>query len=262
MKKFFLLLALFSLIVVTTSCQKPAEVTLTKYFQAMSHNDRDSMSSMAVEPKNIEYKSYKIVSIGEPEIVAYDLSSLVEQERQMTQDMQAKAREAGDKRDEMLDLEDELDTTRSRSGKRKLRQQIEEAEAAFKAAEAGYKDFVKQRAELRKKIEVEKSLVKLSASIDSRAEIYTGNVEKTRADVKITLPDDTVKDYVFILIRYKFVVEERELPNRLVILKIQTVEDFEADMAAAAEEKEMTSEEVAEEQPAEEKNEEGGENPQ
>jgi hypothetical protein len=259
MKKFFLLMAVFGLIVVMTSCQKPEEVTLTKYFQAMGHNDNDTMASMALEPKDIEYKSYKIVSVSEPEKLDYELPILIEKEKEITGNMRTKAREATDKRDEMLDLEDELEITRSSRRRSQLKTEIEGAEAAFKETEAEYKDLVRARDDMRKKIDMAKSLVNLSASIDSRPEVYKGHKEATRADVKVTLPDGTEKDYVFLLVRYKFVVDERELPSRMVIEKIQTLEDYNADQAEATEEKEMATEEVTEEQPVEEQKDEGAE---
>lgn len=257
MKKIFLLMAVFGLIVVTTSCQKPEEVTLTKYFQAMGHNDNDTMASMALEPKDIEYKSYKIVSISEPEKVDYELPALIEKEREITRQMGDKARDATDKRDEMLDLQDELEITRSSRRRGQLKQEIEDAETAFKEAESQYKDLVKARDDIRKLIEMEKSMVNLSASIDSRPEVYKGHLEKIRMDVKVTLPDETEKDYVFLLGKYYFVVNERELPSRLVIKKIQTVEDYNAEQAKAAEEAQMTTEEVTEEPPVEEQKDEG-----
>ena len=237
-----MLIALFGLIVIMTSCQQPEEVTLSQYFQAMAHNDRDTMASMAIEPKNIEYKSFEVVKIGEPVIAEYKLPALIQESTQIKKDMTTKAREASDKRDEMLDIQDEMDETRSRRRKNELKEEFAAAEEAFKAAETQYKDLVKERDRVKREIEKERALVRLSASIDNRAEIYKGEVHTIRTDVKITLPEGEVKDYVFVLIKYMLKVEDRVLPNRFILLRIQTLEDFNAEEAAAALVKEMEKE--------------------
>jgi hypothetical protein len=255
MKKHLVLIALFGLIVIMTSCQQPEEVTLSQYFQAMAHNDRDSMASMALEPKNIEYKSFEVITIAEPVIGEYALPALIQESTQIKKDMTDKAREASDNRDEMLDIQDEIDETRSRRRKKELQEEMTAAQEAFKAAESQYKELVKERDRVKREIEKERTLVRLSANIDNRAEIYQGEVHTIRTDVKITLPEGEVKDYVFVLIKYMLKVDERVLPNRYILLKIQTLEDFNAEEAAAALVKEMEKEkqeEVGEEEVKEE----------
>jgi hypothetical protein len=66
MKKILLLVALMMLIMITTSCQKPEEITLSKYFQAMKAKDRDTMAAMAAEPMALEFKSWELVSSDAP----------------------------------------------------------------------------------------------------------------------------------------------------------------------------------------------------
>ena len=61
MKRTFLLLAVFMLIIVINSCQKAEEAIVSQYFQAMKNNDRDTMSAMALEPKDVEFKSYEFL---------------------------------------------------------------------------------------------------------------------------------------------------------------------------------------------------------
>jgi len=67
MKKYLLVIALISLILVMTSCKKQEEVTISKYFQAMLHGEKgdiNTMSAMALEPVYIQYESYKIISVS------------------------------------------------------------------------------------------------------------------------------------------------------------------------------------------------------
>ena len=79
MKKIILLAALFSLIFGMTSCQTGEDVTVEKYFQAMKHNDKDTMSAMAVEPKDLEYKAFKIIKVSEPQVTELALPGMEKQ---------------------------------------------------------------------------------------------------------------------------------------------------------------------------------------
>src|SRR5512136_1600873 len=79
MKKILVLIALLSLIMITTSCQKPEEVTLSKYFQAMKAKDRDTMAAMAAEPVAMEFKSWELVSTEPPDSQDVALPAMIQE---------------------------------------------------------------------------------------------------------------------------------------------------------------------------------------
>ncbi len=255
MKKSVFLIVLFGLMFVMVSCQKAPEVTVTKYFQAMKHNDKGTMSSMAVEPKFVEFKSYKILPVSEPIIDEYKLPAMLQKMEDAKKKRKELAMYATDKRDEVEDLKDELSETRRASRKKELKKQIEDAEVVFYKAEQDFKNLVKDMGELKKKINFEKNLVSVSTGIKNNPETYSGKVEKSIVRVNVVLADESEKEYVFVLIKYAFVVNEKELSSRLVILTIQTTEEFEKTSQIAAEEVPTPTEEVSEEVPAEDKNE-------
>jgi len=255
MKKVLFLIVLFGLIFVMTSCQKSEEVTVSKYFQAMSHNDKDTMSSMAAEPKHLEYKSYKIVSVDEPLTLEYKLPALVQKLDESKKEKNNLALEAGDKRDDVEDLKDELDETRRASKKRELRKKIEEAEVAFYQAEQGYKDLVKKIGELKKKIEFERNIINLSTGIKKNAEMFQGVVNQSVVKTKVTLKNDVENEYVFVLTKYVFTVNEKERPSRWIIIKIMSADEYEKEMKEVQQDVSPTTEEVTEETPTEKKDE-------
>jgi len=249
MKKLVFLIVLFGLMFVMVSCQKAPEVTVTKYFQAMKHNDKGTMSSMAVEPKFVEFKSYKILPVSEPMVEEYKLPAMLQKMEDAKKKRKELAMYATDKRDEVEDLKDELSETRRASRKRELKKQIEDAEVVFYKAEQDFKNLVKDMGELKKKINFE------STGIKNSPETYSGKVEKSIVRVNVVLADESEKEYVFVLVKYAFVINEKELSSRLVILTIQTAEEFEKASQIAAEEVPTPTEEVSEEVPAEDKNE-------
>ena len=98
MKKILLLLVLSSLFFLSNSCQKPEEMIVTKYFQAMKNDDRDVMTSMAIEPKYFRFESYEIVSISEPVINDAPLPVYMEELKAVEKKRADQARIALDKK--------------------------------------------------------------------------------------------------------------------------------------------------------------------
>lgn len=224
MKKTVLLLLALSLIVIMTSCQKAEKVVISKYFQAMKHDDRDTMSAMSAEPKDLEFTSFEVVSIGEPVIGDAELQNFIKQLDGIKKQMKEQAMKAGDFRDEVLDLEDELEDTRRASKKRELKKKIEDAKKNQEEAEKKYKDLLLERNKTKKKIQVEKNYITLSIGQRENIEEYTGKTYTSKTVVSVTLTDDKVVDYEFLLRRYEFLQNEKVIPNRLSIIKIQALE--------------------------------------
>jgi hypothetical protein len=255
MKKLLLLVVLFGFMFVMVSCQKAPEVTVTKYFQAIKHNDKGTMSSMAVKPKFLQFKSYKISSVSEPVIGEYQLPILLQKMEEAKKQRKDLAIMASEKRDEVEALKDELSETRRASRKNELKKQIENAEVEFYAAEQEFKNLVKDMGGLKKQIEYERNLVNISTGITTNPENYIGKTEESTVRVNVVLTDESEAEYVFVLVKYAFMLNERELPSRLVILTIQTAEEFKKASQMAPKDVPSPTEEVSEEDPAEATNE-------
>lgn len=252
MKKFTALVAVFGLVFFMTSCSKPEEVTVTKYFQAMSHNDADTMGSMAVEPKNLEYDSYKIIGVSEPLVEEFQLPNLVQMLDDLKKERQKQLNIVRDLQDEIDEFNFEIGETRRRSRKAQLQQQIAEKEEAMKIETDKFRQLVADMGSVKNQIEQERNLVKLSAGIKQSPEIYAGETMTSRVDTNVVFKDGSVADYVFELIKYELKVEDRVLPSRLVILKIQSKEEYEKAKAEAEVPVDVPEEEVTEQAPAQE----------
>lgn len=246
MKKFTALVAVFGLVFIMTSCSKPEEVTVTKYFQAMSHNDSDTMGSMAVEPKNLEYDSFKITGVSEPLVEEFQLPSLMQMLEELKKERQKQLNTVRDMQDEIDELNFELGETRRRSRQAQLRQQISEKEEAMKVETDKFRQLVADMGSVKNKIEQEQNLVKLSVGIRESPEIYTGQTLLSRVDTHVVFKDGSENDYVFELIKYELKVEDRVLPSRLVILKIQSKDEYEKAKADAEIPADVPEEEVTE----------------
>jgi hypothetical protein len=250
MKKTILLLALFSLIVLLTSCQKGEEVTVSKYFEAMTHNDKDTMQAMAIEPKDIEFKKFEVVSIEEPVVVELQLPSL---EKKMVDLVAARKKQidiAMDKKYAVEDLQDELEDTRRRSKKDELKKKIEDAQVEQVIETEKVKKIMLDINNTKKAISREKSLVKTSTGIDRDYELYTGETHTSNILIKVTLLEGSTQDYVFMLRKNILKKGETTRNGRLIITKIATPEEIEKEKQAVEEAQNTESQEVTEETPA------------
>lgn len=252
MKKIFLILILLSVAIIMTSCTKPEEVTISKYFQAMKvgeSGDKDTMTSMAINPKHIKVDSYEIISVEEPVIEPILLPELNKKLADLAQEKKNIGLAAQEANDAILDLEDELADARSSSKKRELNAKLEEAETNKDELVSSFKEIIQNKKNLEKQIEFEQTLMKTSAGRSKMPNIamYTGDSHTSKVDVKITLLTKEIVDYVFILKKYILKLEKKELPrNRYLILDIMTADEYAKSLEVDTEEPENT-EEVTEE---------------
>ncbi|MCI0471136.1 MAG: hypothetical protein L0Y73_05710 [Candidatus Aminicenantes bacterium] len=228
MKKSILLMALFCMIIVLTACSTPGKVTVSKYCQAMKLNDKDTMAAMALEPKDLEFKSFEIVSVSEPVEKDLELSALTEQLNKLNQEKQDQGDKAMDAQDTLDELKDELESSRRSKGE--LKKKIEEAEKAFETEKQTYNDLVVKITALQKQMTREKDLIKMSTDRTEDLEMFKGKTFYQRVDVKMTLESGETNDYVFLLRRSDLTLENRTINGRLVITKIASAADFETEM--------------------------------
>jgi predicted RNase H-like nuclease (RuvC/YqgF family) len=250
MKKIILLLALFGVIFTLTSCQKAEEITVTKYFQAMQTNDKDTMAAMAVEPKDIEFKSYKLTIVGESKEDVLALPNLQKELADLKKAKQEQVNVALDKRDEVDELQFEAEETRRRTKKTELDQKIKELQAQLEEEEQKVKDIQAHINQLNQMIKQEKNMVTMSTGVNQNFELYTGKTYTMKVLADVTLTNNETKKYVFLLRKDRLELGGNELPaGRLIITKIETEEDFQKLMQEEEEAGKTQTEEVTEEQP-------------
>jgi predicted RNase H-like nuclease (RuvC/YqgF family) len=232
-----------------SSCQKKEEVTVTQYFQAMEADDRDTMSTMAYEPKDIVFKSYEILSIDEPEENDLALAGLLKKKAELEAQQKDLGNEYLDKADELAEAEYDLEETRRRSTRAKLRKQIEELTTEVDTLKESIKTLQKEINENKNAINREKDLITLNTGMQTDLEMFGGKTYITKVTVKVTLENDEVQDYIFLLRRDTLTLQDRETKGRLIIVTLMTADEYEQEMKAK-EETPAPPEEVTEEEPA------------
>lgn len=228
MKKLLVLVALLFLIIVTTSCQKPEEITLSKYFQAMKAKDRDTMAAMAVEPVALEFKSWELVSSEVPVSEDIMLPKMIQELTDVKKKKDDQILMVKDKKDALDQLKTKLGETRGGRQKADLQKQITDMEKEVEAETANYKRDQMNFTQMKNQVENEKKMVTLSTNIEQNQELFAGKTVTSKSLVKITTASGD-KEYVFLLRKFELVnpVTNKMFSNRYIILKIQPKEEFE-----------------------------------
>lgn len=253
MRKVILLLAVLSLIVFMSSCQKREEVTVTKYFQAMQANDRDTMSSMANEPKDIAFKSYEILSIDEPMTGELGLAGLLKKKAELEKQQQDLGNDYLDKADELAEAEYDLEETRRSSTRGQLKKKIDELTTEVDTLKESIKTLQKEINENKNAINREKDLITLNTGMKDNLEMFSGETSITKVTVKVTLENDEVNDYIFILREDTLKLQDRQTKGRLIIVTLMAADEYEQSMKAPEPTEEVTEEEpVTQEETTEE----------
>ncbi len=250
MKKTILLLAVFGLMLMMTACQKGEEVTISKYFEAMKVNDNDTLASMAIEPKDIEFKSFKIMSIEAPIVGPMQLPVLEKKLADLTEARKKEIEVHMDKKFALEEMQDQLDGTGRRDQKAELQKNIDLAQADLDGRKVTIVKLVQQINETKKMIGIEKTLIKASTTIDRNFELYTGETHLVKANVQITAIDGSTQDYVFMLRKNVLKLENNTRQGRLVITKIATTQEFEKEKQQKADEATVETQPVSEPTPA------------
>lgn len=243
MRKVILLLAVLSLIVFMSSCQKREEVTVTKYFQAMQANDRDTMSSMAYEPKDIVFKSYEILSIDEPVVGELGLAGLLKKKAELEKQQRDLGNDYLDKADELAEAEYDLEETRRSSTRAQLKKKIEDLNTEVETLKESIKTLQKEINENKNAINREKDLITMNTGMRDNLEMFSGETSITKVTVKVTLENDEVNDYIFLLREDTLKLQDRQTKGRLIIVTFMTTDEYEQSMKAPEPTEEVTEEE-------------------
>ncbi|HEX7503245.1 MAG TPA: hypothetical protein VF451_07465 [Acidobacteriota bacterium] len=228
MKKVLVLVALMFLIMITTSCQKPEEITISKYFQAMKAKDRDTMAAMAAEPVALEFKSWELVSSEAAVSDDILLPKLIQELSDAKKKKDDQILLVKDKKDALDQLKTKLGETRGGKQKADVQKQITNLEKEAETETANYKRDQMNYTQMKTQVENEKKMVALSTNIEQNQELYAGKAVNVKSIVKIVHATGE-KEYVFLLRKYELInpVTNKVFSNRFIILKIQPKEEFE-----------------------------------
>lgn len=216
-KKTLIVLGVFLAFFVIQGCTSAPEKTLLKkYFNAVTMNDNDTMSSMALEPFQPELGSWKIVSIGEEKIEPASLPQLNAAEIEAKKAQDAQIGPTIDADTAVKDAQFEMDTTRSASAKAALKRQVAELQAKYDTENAKMQELkrVYNAAKAASATEEEMTMFSLGARELPVVRELVGDVHSKTVEISVTNRAGSTKNYRLEMRQYLLRDEANKIPHR------------------------------------------------
>jgi len=216
---------LFIIALITSCTSKPEDSLLKSYFNALSLNDLTTLSTMAIEPADLEVESWKIVSVTEEEINPVNLPELDKKETELKEKVDEAVGSTLDARDAW----DEADFEAKRTRTRAAREKAEELQAEYEKILEDYKELQREYNEAKADAKREEEITAFSLGVKlgdyPNIREFTGNVHSKEVTVEVTEPDGNKKNYKVYMRKYMVKDEANNLQHRgrWIILKFESV---------------------------------------
>jgi len=204
---------------------KPEQSVLKSYFHAIMLKDVTTMSTMAIEPMDIEADSWKITKSSEEKIEPAFLPGLNKTETDLKKKLEEHVGPTLDAKDALDSATETYKATRTNAAKAKMT----EAQAAYDKILAEHKDLQKSyndaKAAAGQEEEITKFSLGLGAGDVSNIRDLTGNVHSKDIVVETKNKSGQVKSYEFWLRMYDLKDEAANLARqgRWIIVRINPV---------------------------------------
>lgn len=216
-KKTLIVLGVFLAFFVIQGCTSAPEKTLLKkYFNAVTMNDNDTMSSMALEPFQPELGSWKIVSIGEEKVEPASLPQMNTAEIEAKKAQDAQIGPTIDADTAVKDAQFEMDTTRSASAKAALKRQVDELQAKYDTENAKMQELkrVYNAAKSAAAAEEEMTMFSLGARELPVVRQLVGDVHSKTVEIAVTNRAGATRNYRVVMKQYLLRDEANKLSHR------------------------------------------------
>jgi hypothetical protein len=224
-KTLFVIGLLVAFFVVQGCTSNPEKSLLSRYFNAVTLNDNDTMSRMALEPFQPDMTSWNIVSISPEKIEPAKLPDLNKAEIEAKKVQDAQIGPTIDADTLLKDAQYEKDTSRSAGGKAAAQKKIDELQAKYEAENAKMQAFKKDfnTAKAAAAAEEEMTMFSLGARELATVRELTGNVHSKEIEVAITTKAGGMKNYKLIMKQYVLKDEVNTINHRgrWVILRFE-----------------------------------------
>jgi hypothetical protein len=215
-KTLFVIGLLVAFLIIQGCTSKPEQGLLSRYFNAVTLNDNDTMSSMALEPFQPEMTSWKIVSISPEKIEPATLPDLNKAEIEAKKAQDAQIGPTLDADALLKDAQYEKDTSRSAAGKAAAQRKIDELQVKYDAENAKMQAFRKayNSAKAAAAAEEEMTMFSLGERELPTVRELTGNVHSKNLEVAITTKAGGTKNYKLLIKQYLLQDEVNKIPRR------------------------------------------------
>jgi hypothetical protein len=227
-KKTLIVIGLMVAFFIVQGCtSKPEKGLLARYFNAVTLNDNETMSSMALSPFQPDMVSWEIVSISPEEIKDASLPELnkIEGEAKKAQDAQIGPTLDADAL--LKDAQDEKDLARSAAGKAAAQRKIDELQLKYDAENGKMQELKKAYNAAKAAAAAEEEMTMFSLGQRELATVreLTGKVHSKNVEVAIKTKAGGTKNYRLNMRQYMLQDEVNNVPHRgrWVIIKFEPI---------------------------------------
>jgi hypothetical protein len=219
-KKTLIVIGVFLAFLVIQGCTSAPEKTLLKrYFNAVTLNDNDTMSSMALEPFQPELGSWNIVSIGPEKIDPASLPALNKAEIEAKKLQDAQIGPTIDADTALKDAQYDRDTSRSGAGKAAAQRKVDELQAKYDVENGKMQEVKRAYTAAKAAAAAEEEMTLFSLSARDAGDLpmvreLTGDVHSKEVVVAITNRAGATKNYKLLMRQYLLKDETNNVAHR------------------------------------------------
>lgn len=227
-KKVSLVIGLMVAFLVVTACSPaPEKGLLSKYFNAMTLNDNQTMASMALQPIQIELDSWEILNVGPESITPAVLADLNAKELELKKEVEANIGPTVEAKD-LLDIaREDMDTARTSAARAAAKRKVDELQTKYDAQYARHKELQQSYNDAKAAAAAEEEMTKFSLGVRELATIreLTGNVHSKEVEVGIRNKAGATLKYRLFMKQYALRDEVNNLRHngRWVIIKFEPI---------------------------------------
>ncbi len=217
--------AVIMVFILVSCASKPEEALLKRYFNAIQLRDVTTLSTMAIEPVELEVASWQIISVTPEKVEPANLPQLNKNELDLKKKVEDNIGPTMDAKDALDVAKSELETARTAAARAIAKKKVEEAQAKYDEQYNLHKELQRRYNEAKAEAAKEEELTLFSLGMTQLPNVrdLTGTVHSKEVEVRINDRQGNQKNYRFYLRRYELKDEATHMNyrGRWVITKIE-----------------------------------------
>jgi hypothetical protein len=220
-RKVISILGIGAICLLIHSCAShPEQGLLDRYFNALSLNDLQTLSTMAIEPAEIDFKSWEIVAVSEVETAEFKLPELDQKISELKKKVDDSVGKTLEARDALDEAKFELERRRTRAN----REKVDEMQAQYDELYEQTKELQKQYNDAKAAAEEAEEIALFSLGGNYPAiRQFTGDVNKKHVDIRVTTPEGAEEMYRVFMRQYELTDPTTNITHngRWIILRFE-----------------------------------------
>lgn len=208
--------AILALVAFQSCSSKPEQSLLQSYFHAVTLNDNATMSSMALEPMEMEVGGWEILTVSEEKVEAAFLSDLSKKEADLKKQLENHIGPTIDAKDALDVAKDELDTARTKAAKQAAQKKVDEMQAKYDQEFNLHRELQKNYNDAKTAAAKEEEITAFSLGRQDLLNLrdLTGEVRSKQVEIKVKNKTGGEKSYLLYLRNYNLRDEAANLTYR------------------------------------------------